>query len=64
MGTNETPELEHLPVCFKSVVWEQFVFPVSYVSKGERERAVDETRHYFTAVEYVNGNTSNMFGHI
>ncbi|XP_060768023.1 E3 SUMO-protein ligase ZBED1-like [Neoarius graeffei] len=59
-------ELEDPPSSFKSVVWDNFEFPMSYNSNGER--VVDKTKtvchRCSTSVHYVSGNTSNMLTHI
>ena len=50
---------------YKSVVWENFGFPVQHSSDGKR--VVDRTkavcRRCFAEVGYVTGNTSNMLTH-
>ena len=59
-------EIEDPPASLRSQVWENFGFPVSYSSTGER--VVDKTRtvgqRCSAVVGYVSGNTSNMLTHI
>lgn len=59
-------ELEDPPSSLKSIVWDNFGFPVTY--NGDGERVVDKTRtvcrRCSTGVNYSSGNTSNMLTHI
>lgn len=59
-------ELEDPPSSFKSVVWENFGFPVTYNSDGDRVVNKTKTvcRRCSATVNYVSGNTSNMLSHV
>ena len=71
-------EIEDPPASLRSQVWENFSFPVSYSSTGERASEeghlslmlsmVDKTssvcRCCKAVVVYVSGNTPNMLTHL
>ena len=59
-------ELEDPPASYKSVVWENFGFPVQYSNDGKRvvDRTKTVCRRCSTEVGYVAGNTSNMLTHM